>query len=42
MQNRYKNQYSTDSLRLGFHFQWQDNYWEHIIRNEDELNRISQ
>ena len=24
------------------HFQWQRNYYEHIIRNENELNRIRQ
>lgn len=26
---------------MGLHeFKWQRNYYEHIIRNEDELNRI--
>jgi hypothetical protein len=27
---------------LGVDFKWQQNYWEHIIRNEGEFNRISQ
>jgi len=38
----YKSAVSKHAHRLGFDFQWQHDYWEHIIRNEDEFNRISQ
>lgn len=34
---RINEMYGSPGARL-----WQRNYWEHIIRNEDELNRIRQ
>ena len=37
----YKAYASRIAHKNGFHdFQWQRNYYEHIIRNDNELNRI--
>ena len=38
----YKSAVTKHAHRLNFIFKWQYNYWEHIIRNENEYNRISQ
>jgi REP element-mobilizing transposase RayT len=38
---RFFKRQTTVSLRTIIpHFSWQPNYHDHIIRNEDELNRI--
>ena len=37
----YKSAVSKHAHRLGFDFKWQRNYWEHIIRNEEEYLRIA-
>lgn len=38
----YKSAVTRHTRRLGFDFHWQKNYWEHIIRNENEYNNIAQ
>jgi putative transposase len=38
----YKSAVTKHAHRLGFEFAWQRNYWEHIIRNKTEYNRIAQ
>ncbi len=38
----YKSAVTKHAHRLGFSFEWQCNYWEHIVRNEKEFNHISQ
>ena len=38
----YKSAVSKHAHRLGFEFGWQRNYWEHIIRNDDEYCRIAE
>jgi len=38
----YKSAVSKHAHRLGFDFFWQRNYWEHIVRNENEYQRIAQ
>jgi hypothetical protein len=38
----YKSTVTKHARRLGHDFKWQNNYWEHIIRNDDEHTRISQ
>jgi len=38
----YKSAVTKHAHRLGFVFEWQRNYWEHIIRNDDEYQRIAQ
>ncbi len=38
----YKSAVTKHAHRLNFEFDWQRNYWEHIIRNENEYNRIAQ
>jgi REP element-mobilizing transposase RayT len=38
----YKSAVTKHASRLGFDFQWQRNYWEHIIRNDDEYSCIAQ
>ena len=38
----YKSAVTKHAHRLGFEFAWQRNYWEHIIRNKTEYNRITQ
>ena len=39
----YKAAVSTLCRRVGYkHFKWQRGYYEHVIRNEDELNRARQ
>ncbi|MEK7821426.1 MAG: hypothetical protein AAB260_00115, partial [Planctomycetota bacterium] len=31
---------TKDIHKMGFHyFKWQRNYYEHVLRNEDKLNR---
>ena len=36
----YKSAVTRHARRLGFDFRWQTNFWEHIIRNDDEFARI--
>jgi|SRR5579884_1429127 len=39
----YKSAVTSRCRKIGFeYFQWQRNYYERIIRNEEELNRIRQ
>ena len=38
----YKSAVTKHAHRLGYEFQWQRNYWEHIIRDENEYRRIAQ
>jgi len=38
----YKSAVTKHAHRLNFTFKWQRNYWEHIIRNENEYKHISQ
>ncbi len=38
----YKSAVTKHARRLGYNFAWQRNYWEHIIRNENEYKRIAQ
>ena len=37
----YKSAVSKHAHRLGFAFSWQRNYYEHIIRNEQSYQNIS-
>ncbi len=38
---QFKSIVTKQIRKMGLHeFKWQRNYYEHIIRNEDELNRI--
>ncbi len=38
----YKSAVTKHAHRLNFVSEWQRNYWEHIIRNENEYKRIAQ
>lgn len=38
----YKAAVSKHAHRLGFEFGWQRNYWEHVIRNDDEYCRVAE
>jgi len=38
----YKSAVTRHANRLGFDFKWQTNFWEHIIRDENEFGRISE
>ena len=38
----YKSAVTKHARRLGFDFGWQRNYWEHIIRNEQSYQHISE
>jgi len=38
----YKSAVTRHARRLGFEFAWQPRFWDHIIRNEQEYNRIAQ
>ena len=38
----YKSAVTKHAHRLGYEFQWQRKYWEHIIRDENEYRRIAQ
>jgi putative transposase len=38
----YKSAVTKHTHRLGFDFQWQRNFWEHIIRDENEYYQIAQ
>ena len=38
----YKSAVTKHTHRLGYKFKWQRNYWEHIIRNENEYYRITE
>jgi REP element-mobilizing transposase RayT len=40
--NAYIHRVRTNEWQLFVKTLWQRNYYEHIIRNEDELNRIRQ
>ena len=35
-----RTSHEIGSVAKSLHFKWQRNYYEHIIRNEDKLNRI--
>ena len=37
----YKSAVTKHAHRLGFQFQWQKNYYEHIIRNTEEYTKIA-
>lgn len=37
----YKSAVSKHAHRLGFEFQWQSRYYDHIIRNDESFQRIS-
>jgi len=36
----YKSAVSRHAHRLGFEFQWQDRFWDHVIRDNAESERI--
>ncbi len=38
----YKSAVSKHAHRLGYGFAWQRNYYEHIIRNEQAYQKISE
>ena len=38
----YKSAVTKHVHRLGYDFKWQSRFWEHIIRNEHEYQRIAQ
>ena len=38
--NQYKRICTITIKKQGLHFAWQPRYYDHIIRNENELNRI--
>ncbi|MDG6881398.1 Transposase and inactivated derivatives [Phocoenobacter uteri] len=38
----YKSSVSRYAHKLNFEFQWQSNFYEHIVRNEYSLEKISQ
>ena len=38
----YKSAVSKHSRRLGYEFEWQSRFYDHIIRNEESLNNIQQ
>jgi len=37
----YKSAVTKHAHRLGYDFQWQRNYWEHIVRNDKEHQSIA-
>jgi putative transposase len=38
----YKSAVTKHTNRLGFEFEWQTRFHDHIIRNNDEFQRIQQ
>ena len=38
----YKSAVTKHARRLGFEFAWQPSFWDHVIRNEGEHQRIAQ
>ena len=38
----YKGAVTKHANRLGLAFDWQDSFWDHVVRDEDAFHRISQ
>jgi REP element-mobilizing transposase RayT len=38
----YKSAVSKHAHRLGYEFQWQERFWDHIIRDEKSFEKISE